>query len=107
MPKLSPAGHGAFASPFQTQPLTIAFLPPAQSIDAISLTQAARRILRSAYEDLLRKPAILENFDMFDQDNFDIDTDMPLTIEMLAAKHRHFLAADRREWSDIDLPELP
>lgn len=35
---------------------------------------------------------------------FEPDTDEPQTIESLAAQQRKFLAANKQEWVDVDLP---
>ncbi len=81
--------------------------PPAQSDDAIKLIKEADRIVIAHREDLQRRPSVIETEGSYPFDDyFEVDSDIPLTIEYLAAQQQEFHSTARRDWIDIDLPPL-
>lgn len=68
---------------------------PIQAIDGIS--RAAKRKRRQVIAPRAKRKSTPKLV-------FEPDVDEPQTIESLAAQQRKFLAANRQEWVDVDLP---
>ncbi len=102
MPVLDADQQTTYSSAPSINVFEVSVQPPGFSREANRLSDLVHWV-NTYYRRTLTIGEVVNPFD----EGLEADADIPLTVESLAARHREFLADNKREWLDIDLPMLP